>query len=277
MSAELPEFQDPPVVEVAMAVQFETLTALRTPQIGSLWSVFREDFPKTEEHAPLEPMMERFGVHAPKAPAVHVEMLRQPPVPRCWFLKEDGTELIQVQQDRFAHNWRKAGKDGEYRRYGPIRDTFRGELDRFAAFVAGEQIGAVEPNQCELTYVNHIVSGQGWEKHGELGRILTLFEAEYTDNFLPDLEEARVSGTYVIPDSEGNPLGRLRFSIDSAYRRTDDKPIIVLNLVARGTPDGEGLDGVMKFLDIGHEWIVRGFAAITTPEMHAIWRRCDRG
>jgi hypothetical protein len=49
----------------------------------------------------------------------------------------------------------------------------------------------------------------------------------------------------------------------------------VMNLTARGRPDEESIEGALRFLDIGREWIVRGFAAVTTPEMHAIWRRRD--
>ena len=276
MDAQLPDFSNPPVVEVALAVQFEPLTELRTPQIGLLWANFRDRFPKIEEHPPLDPMMERFGAPGPPKPSVHFEMMRRPPVPRCWFVSADGTELIQIQQDRFAHNWRKTSASGEpveYARYKHIRAGFRDELHDFAKFVTLEQLGALKPNQCELTYVNHIVSGPGWQHHGELGKILTLFETRYTDEFLPDLEEARVASAYVIPGPDGKPLGRLRLSIDSAYRRADNYPIMVLNLVARGRPDGTGTEGVMKFLDTGHEWIVRGFAAITTPEMHKIWGR----
>lgn len=276
MDAPLPDFADPPVVEVALSVQFEPLTALRTPQLGLLWQKFRERFPKIEEHTPLDPMMERFGVSGPPKPSVQFQMMRRPPVPRCWFLNKPGTELIQIQQDRFAHNWRKTDERGvqvEYARYKHIRASFRSEMDEFAEFVAQENLGVLQANQCEVTYVNHIAAGSGWEKHGELEKILPLFQARYTDEFLPELEEARVGGAYVIPGSDTKPLGRLRFSIDSAYRRASDKPIMVLNLVARGRPDGDGMDGVMRFLDIGHEWIVRGFAAMTTPEMHKIWGR----
>ncbi|GAH85222.1 unnamed protein product, partial [marine sediment metagenome] len=34
MDKPLPDFEHPPVVEVALAVQFEELSTLRTPQIG---------------------------------------------------------------------------------------------------------------------------------------------------------------------------------------------------------------------------------------------------
>ena len=80
---------------------------------------------------------------------------------------------------------------------------------------------------------------------------------------------------YVIPDSAGNPLGRLLISVEPAYRTDDDKPILVLQLTARGRPDDEGIEGVLRFLDTGRKWVVRGFASITSPRMHEIWERRD--
>lgn len=273
MDKPLPDFADPPVVEVALAVQFELLTALRTPQIGLLWNDFRNRFPTIEEHAPLDPMVERFGVVTSPRARIQLEMMQKPPALRCWFLNEAGTELIQVQQDRFAHNGRKVGEEHEYPRFKCIRETFAQELSNFELFLERENVGRLVPNQCEVTYVNHIVAWNGWERHGELGRVLTLLTADCVDEFLPEPEEVGLSAAYIIPDSKGDPLGRLRLSIKPAYRRVDDRPIFLLTLVARGRPDGEGREGALRFLDIGREWIVRGFAAMTTGEMHKIWRR----
>ncbi len=272
----LPDFADPPVAEVALAVQFEPLADLRTPQIGLLWNKFRDRFPQFEEHPLLDPIMERFGVKQPPRASVQFEMVRKPPVQRCWFLNKSGTELVQVQQDRFAHNWRKVGDGDEYPRYEHVRDTFKNELGAFERFLGTEKVGDLMPNQCEVTYVNHIVADEGWKNHGELAQVLTLFGGKCSEEFLPDLEEARVSGSYVIPGDGGQPpLGRLRFSIDPVYLRESGQPMFLLNLVARGRPDGEGVDGVLRFLDTAREWIVRGFAAITTPNMHEVWGRCD--
>lgn len=275
MDAALPDFADPPVVEVALAVQFEPLTDLRTPQIGLLWNEFRSQFPKIEEHSPLEAMMERFGAKASAPAAVRFEMMRKPPVPRCWFLNEKGTELIQVQQDRFAHNWRKVGEGDEYPRYEHVRETFRNRLGTFEQFLGREKVGDLVPNQCEVTYVNHIVGGRGWHNHGELAAVLAPFNGKCSDKFLPEPEEIRLDGSYVIPGSNGRPLGRFRYSVKPAYRRDDDQPIFVLNLTARGRPEGDGIDGVLRFLNTGHEWIVRGFAAVTTTDMHKVWGRRD--
>src|SRR5258706_6722338 len=112
-SRRLPNFEPPPVSEVVLGVQFESLKAFRIVHIGMLWQEFREKFPLTEEHAPLEPVIERFGInHA--VGKVSLQILDAPPIPRCWFLNAAGADLIQIQSDRFLRNWRKVEEDSEY-------------------------------------------------------------------------------------------------------------------------------------------------------------------
>lgn len=269
----LPEFDRPPVVEVALSVQFDPIADLRTPQIGVLWQEFRDRFPKTEEHPPLETALERFGVSPSPKGVARFQLLSTPPAPRCWFLNELGTELVQLQSDRFIHNWRKVGDDDTYPRYDRVRATFEGELKRFSESLVRQELGELHPNQCEVTYVNHIVSGEGWHTHGQLGDVITLFNLKYTDAFHPQPEGCRLAAKYVIPNSGGEPVGRLHVSIEPVYRDTDDVPMFALTLTARGRPLSDAVNGVLEFLDLGREWIVRTFASITTPRMHALWRR----
>lgn len=277
VSKPLPEFENPPVVEVALSVQFETLANLRTPQLGLLWQEFRDRFPVTEEHPPLDAVFERFGVPAMVREGVRFQMLPAPPVPRCWFLNKEGTELVQVQQDRFIHNWRKVGdKDRQptpYPRYDSVRRTFENELVKFRDFLSRNNIGDLAPNQCEVTYVNHIESGECWTNHGQLGELLSVFSPRYTDEFLAVPEDGRMSVRYLIPTSTGEPLGRLHISVEPAYRASDDAPMFLLTLTARGRPASDGIPGVLGFLDIGREWVVRGFTSITTETMHKSWGR----
>ncbi len=273
VSKPLPEFDNPPVVEVVLSVLFESLSSLRTPQLGLLWQEFRDKYPVTAEHAPLDSEIERFGVPPTSKGVARIQMLSSPPVPRCWFLNEQGTELVQVQQDRFIHNWRKVGDHHTYPRYEHVRATFERELLRFSEFLAQQQLGELRPNQCEVTYVNHIMSGEGWKTHGELNSVLTLFTPQYTDDFRPNLEDGRLSARYVIPKDKGEPIGRLHLAVEPAYRSADDMPLLALTLTARGRPLSDDLPGVLAFLDVGREWIVRMFASITTPTMHNIWRR----
>lgn len=274
MDTSLPDFTDPPVAEVALSVQFDSLNALRTLQLGLLWQEFRERFPDTEEHPPLEPVVERFGVRPTRVSAIHVEMMRLPPTPRCWFLNKEGTELIQIQQDRFVRNWRKVGDGDRYPRYEKhLRPGFETELRRFQAFLEREQLGDLRPNQCEVTYVNHITSAGLWKSHADLGEIVTVFRKSFSDEFLIDPEDAALRLRFLIPGESGVPVGRLHVAIDPAFRSSDNQPLFIMNITARGAPCGDGIDGVLRFLDLGREWVVRGFASTTTPEMHRLWGR----
>lgn len=275
MGNPLPDFASPPVVEVALSVQFEPLVDLRTPQMGLLWGEFREQFPRFEEHAPLDPVIERFGTAKPGKLGVKFETMTKPPLPRCWFLNEAGTELTQVQQDRFIHNWRKVGDGDEYPRYEHVSDKFRQELVTFDSFIQREEIGELIPNQCEITYVNHIGTGQEWQTHGQLGEVLTLLSGSYSEQFLPTPEDARLKVRFVIPGKNGQQIGRLHLSAEPGYWKSNNEPMFVVTLTARGQAEQGGIDGVMRFLDIGREWIVRGFAALTTPQMHKAWGRRD--
>ena len=269
--SDLPDFKNPPVIEVALSVHFERLSKLRTPHLGLLWAQFQDQFPRTEEHPPRDVTLEMFGPPGPKKVSIQFETT--PPVPRCWFLNDKGTELIQVQQDAFVHNWRKIGEGEEYPRYESIREKFKSQLDSFQQFLDRESLGKLVPNQCEITYVNHILQGEGWKRYGQVGDVVTIWSTHYSNTFLTEPEEVRFSLQYVIPDSDGNPLGRLHIGLHPAYRIVDTKPLLVLKLTARGRPYGEGEEGVLRFLDTGREWIVRGFASITSPRMHKIWER----
>jgi len=271
----LPDFANPPVIEVALSVQFEPLSRFRVAHFGLLWSEFRRQFPRTEEH-PARPLaIEHFGIC--RAPKIDVRLELALPVPQCRFLNESGTELIQIQRDRFVHNWRKVGAGDEYPRYESVKQRFEEELGTFCQFLAREDIGELVPNQCEVTYVNHIVSGAGWQRHGDLGEVMPIWAGRYSDTFLPEPENIGLGFRYIIPGADSNPLGRLLVSVDSAYRADDDRPIYVLVLTARGGPIGEGIEGALGFLDVGREWIVRGFTSVTSPRMHEIWGRRNDG
>jgi len=270
----MPDFRSPPVVEVALSVHFDKLPGLGSVQIASFWQQFRDRFPKTEEHPPLEPAFERFDVPPlRKRGAVRLELIEKPPTPRFWFLNQPGTELIQVQQDRIAHNWRKLATGAEYPRYERIRESFQSELNCFQEFIRNEGIGEFVPNQCDVTYVNHIL----WDElnHGEPDRLLTVFQRHFNDGFLPDPEDATIKMRFVIPDDQGKPAGRLHADLVPGYRNADGQPLFILTMTARGRPLGEGIEGAMAFLDRGREWVVRGFASLTTPEMHEKWGRQD--
>jgi len=274
MRPPLPDFKNPPVAEVALSLQFDSLQLFRVPHLGLLWEQYRLTFPKFEEHPPLPAAVEWFGLPTSGGFAPQVELLTVPPMPRCWFVNERGSELVQIQQDRFVFNWRKLKEDDLYPRYEYVQAGFEKQLQVLRGFLTKENVGDIVPNQCEVTYVNQLLSGQGWEQPGQLDRLVTIWKNQYSDQFLKEPEDVRLSMRYVIRDDD-KPVGRLHVNIEPRFSTIHQLPVIVISLTARGAPRTKDEAGVLDFFQIGRKWIVSAFASITTNDMHRNWGRLD--
>ena len=132
-------------------------------------------------------------------------------------------------------------------------------------FLQANELGSPSVNQCEVTHVNHIVAGVGWTELSQVGKIIRFWGG--TNWQADSLEDCCILVRYVIPDSSGEPAGRLFVELRPALRAKDKQPMYILRLTARGFL-GEGLD----FLDVGREWIVRAFESLTTKAMHQVWK-----
>ena len=153
----LPAFEKPPVVEVICGILFHDIQGLLGAHLGDFWDKVRADYPSCKEVAPLAAVVERFGERG----AIKVEFTDVPPMPRTWFIHKDETGIIQVQRDRFLHNWKKVSEGDEYPRYETVISLFKDRLSVFESFLAEHSFGPISPMQYELTYVNHIPVGEG--------------------------------------------------------------------------------------------------------------------
>jgi uncharacterized protein (TIGR04255 family) len=264
----LPDFDNPPVVETVLSIQFERLSAMQSVHFGLFWRRLQERYPKTEERPALAPVIERFPEPISRGGRIQFEAVEAPALPRLWLLNELGTEMIQVQNDRFIKNWRKAGEKDKYPHYEPvIKPAFERDFREFQEFLAEERLGVIKVNQCEITYVNHIVSGEGWQKLDEMDRIFAFWNQPSAP--VPGkAEDFGIHARFPIADAHGHPIGRLYLDAHPALRATDNRPMYVMNLTARGLY-GEGIE----FFDIGRQWIVKSFEQLTTADMHRIWRK----
>lgn len=264
----LPDFTDPPVIETVLGVQFAPLELFSIPHLGLYWAKIRSVYPTCEVQPPLDPAFEEFEIQPRGDPGIGIKF-DPVPSPRCWFIDETSTRLIQVQRDRFIQNWRKVTGDEVYPRYETLRPSFEREWQRFCDFLNQENMGMPEVNQCEVTYVNHIELGKGWHSFGELRRVIASWSGASSGDFLPEPEMVRLNTTYQMPDKKG----RLRIIMQPIIRRRDAKEVLQLNLTARGRPRSFRSDDILDWMDMGREWIVRGFTDFTTEEMHRIWGR----
>jgi len=265
--SDLPDFEHPPVVEVALSVQFEPLL-LQTKHLALLWEKCRAEFPEWLDQPPIAPAFEIFGAGILNARFSSV------PLPRALFRNAAGTELKQYQADRFVRNWTKAETDPQYPRYEKIREPFAADLRTLIEFLEEHSLGNFVPNQCEVTYVNLIPLADGAARL--IGEVVHPWSGTYSDSFLHESEATEVAAHFLMMQQQrAEPVGRLHVQgVVVAYRGTERRAV-QLTLTARGQPLGAGVDGVLAFLNLGREYIVRGFTSFTTPEMHKSWGRRD--
>jgi len=272
----LPEFENPPVTEVVLGVQSARLS-ITTPYLGMYWAEIRDRYPIVEIQPALDAVVERFGQQPQTlGPPPGFRLMTRPETPRCWFVDDAGSRLIQLQEDRLIHNWRRVQEGDSYPRYSHIRKTFSDEYRTLISFLERQsgKAGNLVPEWCEVTYINHIHEGVALGALRHLDRVFTIVSRPASDRFLPPSEFGEFSVAYPIQGPSGQ-VGRLHAKLGTALRRKDGAALLRFELTARGLPEGEGLEGVLAFMDRGHEWIVRGFAELTTAEMHSVWRRVD--
>jgi uncharacterized protein (TIGR04255 family) len=265
--ANLPDFANPPVIETVLSVEFAPLYKWSIPHFGLFWNAISTEYPRFEVHPPLASQIESFDKRK-SLPRITVEPVIQPPI-RCWFIHQSDARLLQVQNDRFTHNWRKVGTADPYPRYESIRPIFEAEWARFREFLEAQNIGTPQVRQCEVSYVNHLDPGRGWQSLADLPDIVGTRVGARTDHFLPVPESVSLAASYVMP----NEHGRLHVQLLPVIRQADAAETLQLTLTARGRPASSQTEDILRWFDLGREWVVRGFADVTTSNMHAIWQR----
>jgi uncharacterized protein (TIGR04255 family) len=263
----LPDFADPPVNETALSIQFAPLEKFGIPHYGLYWAQIRHEFSRFEIQPPLPSITEQF--EDPVRPLnLSIQFISQPDV-RTWFIDESGTRLLQIQRDRFVHNWRQRDQKEKYPRYPAVKKTFQVEWSRFCAFLSNEGMGPPQVTQCEVTYVNHIEYNKGWRDYSELPLVISSWSGKTSGQFLPDPEKVNMEAHYLLPKG----LGRLHIAVVPILRARDLKEVLQIAVTARGAPAASSEDAIFEWIDLGREWVVKGFADFTSDSMHKIWGR----
>ncbi len=267
VSADLPDYGNPPVNEVVCGILFKPLMNMLTPYVGLLWEKYRDEYPICQEAPPIIPIIETQGDHpADQKP----EFAEIPPLPRVWYVHKDGNGVIQVQRDRFLHNWRKLNQKDKYPRFEKVFGMFTKHLQAFNSFLNDHRLGAISPLQFELTYVNQIQQGEGWKTNADLGRIFADFAWRVKERFLPAPESVNWRTSFLLP----NKCGRLHMTVRDALHREDGRPLYIFELTARGFLGSGSQQDMKEWFALGHEWIVRGFTDLTDETtQRTVWER----
>jgi uncharacterized protein (TIGR04255 family) len=263
-----PDYEKPPVVEVVSGIQFKPINKLAGPYLGMLWEKFKTNYPVIKEAAPLMPAIESFDVAPTSEMASFQDFFG---LTRTWFETNDGNGLIQIQRDRFLHNWKKEKQSDTYPHYEYVIGKFRQSLEIFEKFLKEADMDTLEPTQFEITYINHIFKGEGWESLDDLGTVFRDVVREKKENrFLPAPENFNWQTNFLFPER----AGRLHVSTRLGARKTDGVPAILLELTARGITSDRSLSSMWSWFDMAHQWIVYGFADLTADTIQKnVWRR----
>lgn len=269
MPSLLPEYARPPVIEVVCGVRFAAIEQFKAIHLGLLWERLRNDFPNVEEQPPLAISIEQLEM--PSAQIQEFQFVTQPPLPRVWFLDQQGNGIIQVQRDTFLHNWRKLKPEDRYPRFQNVVASFKTHLELFAAFIEEQGLGTITPIQCELTYVNHIPEGLLWSRDKSLGELFPDFAwRSIPDRFLPNYEAVNWRTVFRLPDRQG----RLHVTKQLAFLQPSGEPIVALELKARGIGGNALIGEIWPWFELAHEWIVRGFTDLTSVKAQSeLWGR----
>jgi uncharacterized protein (TIGR04255 family) len=265
----LPKFDNPPVAEVLAGIQFQPLKGLTSPIVGALWEKFKPDYSRVQQVAPLPPMIETFKETSGGPTHEMISFDDVFGLPRTWFETTDRNGLIQVQRDRFLHNWRKENGTHKYPHYHYVIANFRRHLETFESFLEENSLGPIRPTQYEMIYLNHIYRGEGWQTFDDLGDVLQDFFRRKGDRrFLPEPEIVHWQTGFTLPER----IGRLHVSI--RLGKTDELSALLLEITARGIPPDQSPSSMWSWFNTAHEWIVSSFADLTTPEIQTkVWKR----
>jgi uncharacterized protein (TIGR04255 family) len=251
---------------MVVGVQFAPAKGYSQVRAWEVWQLFRQDFPVVEERDALLPAFETFGSASSGEIFGGLNFVTGPLHNRFWFLKQSGDELIQFQQDRLLHNWRKVGDhSNEYPRFEKLAERFANELKQLEGYISGLSSQVLNINQCEISYINNIFSENDapprpidWLRYAS-------FDGQEPENFTVAFRE-------IIKGEDHRPVGRFTCECASGISPLG-KPMLVLALTVRGAPSDGSLDAALKFIQLGRDLIVQKFAELTTTKAHAAWRR----
>jgi uncharacterized protein (TIGR04255 family) len=266
----LPRFRKPPVIETVLGVYFRPSDQFRSVQQGILWDrSFRSQFPTLEERPPVEEIHERYGDERLAPPSIRWRVSERVQPPRLWAVSENGQHVIQIQTNAFFANWLKTSDGATYRPYAERRKAFGEQIRQVEEFFREERIGPLEPTSWTITYINHIDYGGLSVLGPTLARTLAAWTNQWSSNWLPAIDNAVFDLAFPMPDC----AGRLNVNLKPAVVLSDKREVLRLDLTARGQLKSNDATSALSAIDMGHEWIVRGFATLTTPELHQEWER----
>ena len=260
-----PDFDRPPLIEQAITVAFDRLEQFSIGDFGLFWSYIKDRFSQTEAQQPLDPRIEQFEGFRPER--MTFRLLDANTLPRCFYRSEDGTEVIQIQPDRFTYNWQKG--EEAYPHSEATMKRFRAFFAKFCGFVMDRGWPPLNITQCELVNLNVIPVKDFGETFADAAlAAFCLPQPSVSMECLP-VESYIINNQHLIMH-EGKPAGRLYVQLSPVLRVEDDQKAYRLELTARGAPLAPE-NGITSFFELARYAVNLGFLGATTKHAREFW------
>ncbi len=269
-----PDFTNPPIVEFVLGVQFAPLENMTTGHLGLFWEhLGRGGWPLVGDEPPLDPQFELFDKPRWRV-ARQLQFKLQPGFQPGRFTLQNAEQdrMIQFQDTRLLLNWRKtSGQNVKYPSYKVLIHDFEKHFSLLSEFVRTHNLGELQPNQWEITYVDSFPQGELWESPADWQKILPgLFGTlSTTQEVSLVLEHRAAEWSYEIAPKRG----RLHVNAQVGFLPDLAKSSLLLNLTARGPIGSTGVPTLREGLDLGHEVSVREFLGMVSPDVKATWEK----
>ena len=266
----LPHYDHPPVVETILGVQFDPIPGLTNAHLGAFWATLdRTEWPSVVDAPPLQSQSEQFSESARWGMGLQIQ-LTHIPQSRLQTKNSTADRMLQLQNGRFHFNW--LGQSGTpYPRYTTVKDGFVSSLEKFMQFTERAGLGKFQPNQWEVTYINHIPQGTVWNSPSDWGFFEPLRSVPMIDNVIQP-ESFSGEWHFVIPPEAGRLHIAWQHAMQPATDR-EDREIIQLTMTARGpiSSENDPQQNLLAGLNRGHETIVRSFERLMSTDANRYW------
>lgn len=255
-------FNNPPINEVVLGVQYATPSSFRSTDFARVYALYKDEYPLVTDLPRLAPAFEMFGGN----PSPGFQFQFGPAIPlqnRVWFSSADENHLLQFQDDRFFLNWRKRRNEDVYPRFEFMLSSFSDALKRLSSFFENELGEPLMLNQAEVSYIN-IIPVESWADTQEWLKLLN------GTGLQPEGINIILNEVMIRSDRS---LARMHYEVQSATDATTGLPVVRFGLTYRGDPGSHSVDAALSFVADGREKIVAKFCDLTTDRAHAAWER----
>ncbi len=263
---ETPTFKNPPVVEFVLGVQFSPLTKLVSGHYGLFWKDLGMEWVKPEDAPPINDHFELFD--SPKwshREGVQFRLGKGMPADRFILHHRGQNRLIQVQPTRFHLNWRTCGELKPS--YKELISEFEEVFAHFARFIRANELGKLELNQWEITYIDSFPQGDYWQTPADWSGFLPgLFGNLFSVPGLA-LENRAAQWSFEIQEKRG----RVHIAAQVGRWREQQNDSLLVDTTARGPIGKGGMASLREGLDLGHDVSVKSFLAMTSGDIKRRW------